>query len=70
MITFELKENSEYIELIKLLKATSIAYSGAEAKKMVEDGIVRVNNETELRKRAKIRKGDRVQLMDETITVK
>ncbi len=70
MITFELKENSEYIELIKLLKATSIAYSGAEAKKMVEDGIVSVNNEKEHRKRAKIRKGDRVQLMDKTINVK
>ena len=70
MITFELKENSEYIELIKLLKATSIAYSGAEAKKMVEDGIVSVNNETEHRKRAKIRNGDKVQLMDKTIIVK
>jgi ribosome-associated protein len=70
MITFELKENSEYIELIKLLKATNIASSGAQAKQMVEDGIVMVNNETEMRKRAKIRKGDVVRLMDNEITVK
>lgn len=70
MITFELKENSEYIELIKLLKAVNIAYSGAEAKKMVEDGIVEVNNRAELRKRAKIHQGDVVQLPGKTITVK
>ena len=70
MITFELKENSEYIELIKLLKATNLASSGAQAKQMVEDGIVMVNNETEMRKRAKIRKGDVVRLMDNEITVK
>jgi ribosome-associated protein len=70
MTTFELKENSEYIELIKLLKATNIASSGAQAKQMVEDGIVMVNNETEMRKRAKIRKGDVVRLMDNEITVK
>jgi ribosome-associated protein len=70
MTTFELKENSEYIELIKLLKATNIASSGAQAKQMVEDKIVMVNNETEMRKRAKIRKGDVVRLMDNEITVK
>ena len=70
MIEFELKENSEYIELIKLLKATNVASSGAEAKKMVEDGIVKVNEHSESRKRAKLRSGDVIQVLDQTITVK
>ena len=58
MIQFELTE--EYIELIKLLKVMQIAESGAM--------VVR-NGEIELRKRAKIRKGEEIRVMDETIYV-
>ncbi|MEI3154879.1 MAG: RNA-binding S4 domain-containing protein [Odoribacter sp.] len=67
MIQFELTE--EYIELIKLLKVTQIAESGAMAKALVEEGEVVRNGETELRKRAKIRKGEEIRVMDETIYV-
>lgn len=67
MIQFELTE--EYIELIKLLKVTQIAESGAMAKVLVEEGEVVRNGETELRKRAKIRKGEEIRVMDETIYV-
>ena len=42
-ITFELRPTDEYIELIKLLKLQQIAQSGAHAKIMVEDGVVKVN---------------------------
>jgi ribosome-associated protein len=51
-LTFELKE--EYIDLIKLLKATSIAESGSNAKDLVNDGLVKVNGEVESRMRRKI----------------
>lgn len=44
----------EYIELIKLLKAAHITVSGAEAKQLVESGVVLRNGEVESRKRAKI----------------
>ena len=67
MIQFELTE--EYIELIKLLKVTQIAESGAMAKALVEEGEVVRNGETELRKRAKIRTGEEIRVMDETIYV-
>ena len=67
MIQFELTE--EYIELIKLLKVTQIAESGAMAKALVEEGEGVRNGETELRKRAKIRKGEEIRVMDETIYV-
>jgi len=68
MIKFKL-EDSEYIELIKLLKVTSICGSGGEAKHMVDEGEVKLNGELESRKRAKIRKGDRVEIFDEIIEV-
>lgn len=52
----------EYIELIALLKATGMASSGGQAKLMVEDGLVKVNSESESRKRRKVRKGDLVEV--------
>ncbi|NOU60423.1 RNA-binding S4 domain-containing protein [Marinifilum caeruleilacunae] len=67
MITFKL--DTEYIELIKLLKATSLSESGAQAKIFVEDGIVLRNGEVETRKRAKIRPGDKIEIFDEVIIV-
>ncbi len=54
MREIEFKIDGEYIELIKLLKATHITVSGAEAKQLVESGAVVRNGEIESRKRAKI----------------
>lgn len=48
------KIEGNYIELIKLLKATHITVSGADAKHLVESGSVLRNGEAESRKRAKI----------------
>jgi ribosome-associated protein len=67
---FELKTGSDYIELIKLLKALNIAESGAQAKEMVDDGLVELNGIQENRKRAKVRRGDEVKVFDYIITVK
>ncbi len=52
------------VELYKILKFEGIATSGAEAKMMVEQGMVSVNNETETRKRRKIIAGDKIQIDD------
>ncbi|MBS4067575.1 MAG: RNA-binding S4 domain-containing protein [Sulfurimonas sp.] len=64
---FELQD--EYIELYKLLKVLDLVDSGAEAKLIVADGHVRRNDEIELRKRAKIRSGDIIEVADVVIEV-
>lgn len=51
-LAFELTD--EYIDLIKLLKATSLAESGSMAKELVNQGLVKVNGEVESRMRRKI----------------
>ncbi len=56
MMKFELKD--EYIELFKLIKVLDLVDTGAQAKMIVADGYVERNGEVELRKRAKIIKGD------------
>ena len=64
---FELK--GEFIELCNLLKLVGIAQSGGQGKMMVADGIVNVDGKLELRKTAKIRKGQIVECLDNTINV-
>jgi len=56
MMKFELKD--EYIELFKLIKVLDLVDTGAQAKMIVADGYVERNGEVELRKRAKLIKGD------------
>lgn len=68
MHKFEL-EGNEYIELNSLLKLTGITGSGGMAKMLIADGQVMVDGEIELRKRCKIRKGQTVSCLDETIEV-
>lgn len=65
----EFKLNSEYIELIKLLKIIGIAETGGHAKLLVDDQQVLVNGKTELRKRAKLRTGDLVEIFEEKIKI-
>ncbi|MEN9700103.1 MAG: hypothetical protein RLZZ301_1301 [Bacteroidota bacterium] len=59
---FEIK--GDYIELIGLLKAMGIAETGGHAKAIVEEGLILRNGEVELRKRAKLIAGDRIEIDD------
>ena len=52
---------TEPVELYKILKFESLVNSGAEAKIVIDDGLVSVNGEVELRRRRKIRKNDTVE---------
>ena len=61
--------SSEYIELIKLLKLLNLVESGADAKIVVEQGLVECNNEIEFRKRKKLRAGDIVIFNDNKINI-
>ena len=56
---FELRGDEEdFIQLIQLLKATNLVYNGAEAQEVVAAGMVLRNGVVEMRKRAKIVRGD------------
>ena len=50
-----------FIELHKLLKVTTVALSGGEAKMMIAEGLVTVDGVVELRKRCKIHPGQIVE---------
>lgn len=65
----EFKLNSEYIALCDLLKIEGIAQSGGQGKQMVAEGIVTVDGEVERRKTAKIRSGQVVECMGQSIKV-
>ncbi len=60
--------STEYIDLLQLLKATSLVMSGGEAKLLVDDGFVSVNGEIENRRRRKLRLDD-VVIFDEQIKI-
>ena len=54
--------DGEYIELIKLLKATGLCDTGGAAKIAVDEGYVNVDGTVESRKRCKIRRGQVVEI--------
>ncbi|MEY4603552.1 MAG: hypothetical protein RIT43_844 [Bacteroidota bacterium] len=62
MKSIQFKIAGEFIELIQLLKASGIAQTGGHAKMIVEEGKVLRNGEVELRKRAKLIAGDKVEV--------
>jgi ribosome-associated protein len=59
----------EPIELCKLLKIANMVSGGGEAKIVISEGYVLVNNEVEFQKRKKIRHGDMVEFNGELIEV-
>lgn len=69
------ESSSDYIELSKFLKLSGLVQSGGEAKQWIFDERIRVNGEIELRRRRKLRRGDRVAVdevelgVDEIVTL-
>ena len=63
------KIEGDYIELVKLLKITGLCDTGGMAKIVTTEGRVSVDNQTELRKRCKIRRGQVVALEGHTVEV-
>lgn len=66
----EFQLTTDYVELCNLLKIVGLADSGGRGKAMVAEGIVKVDDLIELRKTAKIRKGQKIQVGDITIAIK
>ena len=59
----------EPIELCKLLKIANMVGGGGEAKTMISEGNVLVNNKIEVQKRKKIRRGDIIEYNGKIIEV-
>ncbi len=59
----------EYIELMKLLKFMGLVDTGADAKFHIDFGDVLVNDKQELRRRNKLRIGDKVEFNGQSIFI-
>jgi ribosome-associated protein len=70
MESIDFSLTSDYIELIKLLKLLTLVESGAQAKIVVEEGLVKCNEEVEYRKRKKLRIGDVVIFQNTIIKIR
>ena len=69
METMEFKLRSEHVALCDLLKLTGIADSGGQGKLMIANGEVTVDGQPESRKTAKIRAGQLVTCLGQTVQV-
>ncbi len=59
-MTEKIKINTPFIKLDQFLKFSGIVEMGADAKILVQEGYVKVNGETELRRGKKLVSGDKV----------
>ena len=66
----EIEIVTEYIKLQDLLKFATLVSTGGEAKVLIQEGAVSVNDEICTQRGKKIRPGDKVQLADIVLTVK
>jgi len=64
-----IKIQTEFIKLDSLLKFAGFAATGGEAKQLIAEGLVLVNDEACLMRGKKIRPGDRVRVADQELTV-
>lgn len=65
--SFQLR--GEYVALCDLLKLAGIAHSGGQGKLMIANGEVTVDGQPESRKTAKIRTGQTVKCLGQTVRV-
>ena len=54
----ELKIRDEFIKLGQAIKLANLVQDGVEAKYVIQDGLVKVNGETDLRRGKKLYEGD------------
>ncbi|MCM1158792.1 MAG: RNA-binding S4 domain-containing protein [Bacteroidales bacterium] len=69
MEILKLRENDEFINLSQLLKAVNLVESGAMAKEVIDEGLVKVDGETESRYRRKLYDGMIVEFNGEQVKV-
>ncbi|MCI8561836.1 MAG: RNA-binding S4 domain-containing protein [Dorea sp.] len=67
MIKIKLKD--DFIKLGQALKAANLVESGVDAKNVIQDGLVKVNGDTEIRRGRKLFGGDIVDFNGEQIKI-
>ena len=65
----EIKLRDEFIKLGQALKAAGLVGSVVDAKLVIQDGLVKVNGETEVQRGKKLYDGDVVTFEGETIHI-
>ena len=65
----EIKLRDEFIKLGQALKAADLVSDGVEAKFVIQDGLVKVNGETDTRRGRKLYDGDMVSFDGEEIKI-
>lgn len=69
MKELEFNLEGDFIELIQLLKVIGVAQTGGHAKMIVDEGEVIREGEVETRKRAKIRRGERLTIGELSVII-
>lgn len=64
-----IKLRDEYIKLGQALKAAGLVENGVDAKYAIQDGLVKVNGETECQRGKKLYDGDEVLFEGNTIKI-
>ena len=64
-----IKLKDEFIKLGQALKAAGLVETGAEAKDVIRDGLVKVNGEVDTRRGKKLYSGDVVEFDGEEIKI-
>ena len=64
-----IKLRDEYIKLGQALKAAGFVESGVEAKLVIQDGLVKVNGQTETQRGKKLYDGDEEQFENQKINI-
>ena len=65
----EVAIGGDMIRLGQLLKLSGLAESGGEARELVQEGVVRVNAEVEMRRGRQLHRGDVVEVDEECVRV-
>lgn len=61
--------DEDYLTLNDMLKLSAIAQTGGQAKLLIQAGEVKVNGETETRRKRKLRQGDVVEVHGEEFLI-
>lgn len=65
----EIKIRDEFIKLGQALKLAGVVEDGVEAKYVIQDGLVKVNDEVDLRRGRKVYEGDIISYKGKDIKV-
>lgn len=69
MITVSIRENEEYIKLGQALKKAGLVDSGVDAKMVIQDGLVELNDQVELQRGKKLYGGEVITYNGESVKI-